>query len=83
LKPEDEQLILSFFATKQQIRGDCFDSWVQFLILEAAEKTIARTEPLYYATSYNMLPILRLLLRPENMSTWSSAVADLGLLRYL
>jgi hypothetical protein len=66
LKPEDEQLILSFFATKQQIRGGCFDSWVQFLIPEAVEERIARTEPLYYAASYSMLPILKLLLRPEN-----------------
>jgi ankyrin repeat protein len=66
LRPKDEQLLLSFFATKKQIRGGCFDSWVQFLIPDAGEESIAETEPLYYAASYSMLSILRLLLRPEN-----------------
>jgi hypothetical protein len=51
LRPEDKQLVLSFFATKKQIRRGCFDSWVQFLIPDAVEESIAQTEPLYYAAS--------------------------------
>ncbi len=62
--PDDEKMVLDFFATKTNPRGGCFESWVQFLLGTTDIKAIVNTEPLYYAASYNMVPILRFLLRP-------------------
>jgi hypothetical protein len=63
LDASDEQLILSFFATKQNSGGGSFDSWVQVLIPEAHVRNIARTQPLYYAASYNLVRLIKLLLK--------------------
>ena len=62
--PRDEKLILDFFATKANPGGGCFESWVQFLLMSLDIEAIRRTEPLYYAASYNMVPILKILLKP-------------------
>lgn len=59
----DEQLILDFFKTKSLPRGGNFDSWVQALLGTVNTQSIERTQPLYYAASYNMVPIVKLLLR--------------------
>jgi hypothetical protein len=64
LEPDDEDLILRLFATKSQPRGGSFDSWVQVLLGTVRPLSVQQTEPLYYAASYNMVPIVRLLLRP-------------------
>jgi len=65
LDASDEKLILDMFATKKtQKNGGVFESWVQFLINSADVESIRETEPLYYAASYNMVPVLKLLLRP-------------------
>ena len=63
-EPQDETLILDFFATKANPRGGCFGSWVQFLLMSLDIEAIQGTEPLYYAASYNMVPILKILLKP-------------------
>lgn len=63
LEKEDEQLILDFFKTKALPRGGNFDSWVQALLGTVNTQSIERTQPLYYAASYNMVPIVKLLLR--------------------
>lgn len=66
LSPSDEQKILDFFATKSHgPNGSSFDSWVQFLIEHADLQTIRQSQPLYYAASFNMVTILRILTRPE------------------
>ncbi|KAH6895227.1 ankyrin repeat protein [Thelonectria olida] len=65
LTQNDEALILSFFATKALPNGSSFDSWVQLLLETHSPQAIKRSEPLYYAASFNMLSILKLLLRPE------------------
>jgi len=61
----DEQLILSFFATKNPRTGGSFASWVQFLIGTLDNEVIMQTEPLYYAASYDMVSILKILLNPK------------------
>lgn len=66
LLPQDETLILHFFNTSKKPNGANFASWVQFLLGTTDLPTIQRTEPLYYAASYNMVPILKILLRPEH-----------------
>lgn len=66
LPAADETLILDFFATKRQPGGSSFESWVQLLLNTGSLQPIRQTEPLYYAASFNMLSILKLLVRPEN-----------------
>ena len=63
LEKDDEELILDFFKTKALPRGGNFDSWVQALLGTVDSQSIGRTQPLYYAASYNMVPIVQLLLR--------------------
>lgn len=65
LGQDDEGEILNFFHTKTTQNGGSFDSWVQSLLQSLDLVTIRQTQPLYYAASYNMVSILRLLLRPE------------------
>jgi hypothetical protein len=64
LSPGDEAAILAFFATKAgRPSGSSFASWVQFLLESSDLESIQGTEPLYYAASFNMRSVLRLLLR--------------------
>jgi len=63
LQTDDEQLILEFFKTKSLPKGGNFDSWVQALLETVDTRSIERIQPLYYAASYNMVPIVKLLLR--------------------
>ncbi|KAF7546581.1 hypothetical protein G7Z17_g8338 [Cylindrodendrum hubeiense] len=65
LTPDDESLILAFFDTKNLPNGSSFDSWVQLLLETQQLEAIQRTQPLYYAASFNMLSVLKILLRPE------------------
>ncbi|KAH7160235.1 ankyrin repeat protein [Dactylonectria estremocensis] len=65
LTPDDESLILSFFDTKKLSNGSSFDSWVQLLLETQHLELIKNTEPLYYAASFNMLSVLKILLRPS------------------
>ncbi|KAK0388643.1 hypothetical protein NLU13_4886 [Sarocladium strictum] len=66
LQASDEQQILDFFATKGQGTNESsFDSWVQFLLQETNPHNIQRSQPIYYAASFNMVAILRILTRPE------------------
>lgn len=65
ITPNDESLILSFFDTKNLPNGSSFDSWVQLLLETQQLEPIRNTQPLYYAASFNMLAVLKILLRPE------------------
>jgi ankyrin repeat protein len=66
MQPSDENKILDFFATKSEgYTGSSFDSWVQFLLEQTDLNTIRQTQPIYYAASFNMVAILRILTRPE------------------
>lgn len=66
LHESDENFILDFFATKKQPGGGSFAAWVQFIQNSENLEAIRASEPLYYAASFNMLSILRLLLKPEH-----------------
>ncbi|KAI9167209.1 LOW QUALITY PROTEIN: Vegetative incompatibility protein [Paramyrothecium foliicola] len=65
LSAHDEDRILAFFATKKLSNGSSFESWVQLLLGTVGLRPLRSTEPLYYAASFNMVSILKLLLRPE------------------
>ncbi|KAF5520555.1 Vegetative incompatibility protein HET-E-1 [Colletotrichum aenigma] len=62
----DERLILDFFETKKHSNGGPFESWVQYIMHTTNLNAIRNTEPLYYAVSYGMTSILKLLLKPEH-----------------
>ncbi|KAI8280622.1 hypothetical protein K4K60_004723, partial [Colletotrichum sp. SAR11_57] len=62
----DERLILDFFETKKHSNGGPFESWVQYIMQTINLNAIRNTEPLYYAVSYGMTSILKLLLKPEH-----------------
>ncbi|KJZ69014.1 hypothetical protein HIM_11589 [Hirsutella minnesotensis 3608] len=66
LQLEDENDILAFFETKRNPNSGTFGAWVQLLLGPLDLDCIHRTEPLYYVASYNMVPILKILLRPGN-----------------
>ena len=61
LEPSDMKLIRSFLDTYKLPRGGNFTSWTQFLLGTVRGKDIENTQPLYYAASYNLLPIVRVL----------------------
>ncbi|KAK1991211.1 ankyrin repeat protein [Colletotrichum falcatum] len=61
----DERLVLSFFETKKLEHGGSFEAWVQFILHSTDIDGIRKTEPVYYAASFNMASVLRLILRPE------------------
>jgi hypothetical protein len=66
LQEADEKFILAFFETKgSHASGGSFASWVQLLLDTVNLDTVRDTEPLYYAASYNMTSILKILLKPE------------------
>ena len=62
----DRQLLDQFFASRLHLsRCGNFGAWVQVLIPEASPSTIEATSPLYYASSFNMLPVARFLVERD------------------
>ena len=58
----DRDIITQFFATKAlPFRGN-FGVWVQCLIPEADCDDIERPEPLYYAASFSLVPVIKAIL---------------------
>ncbi|RHZ46624.1 uncharacterized protein CDV56_102556 [Aspergillus thermomutatus] len=55
--------ILSFFNTRHLPDGGNYTSWVQVLLYEAPAAQALRTEPLYYAASYGIVPLVDRLIR--------------------
>nr|XP_036577861.1 ankyrin repeat protein [Colletotrichum truncatum]KAF6784957.1 ankyrin repeat protein [Colletotrichum truncatum] len=66
LEDSDERLVLDFFETKKLDSGGQFEAWVQFLLRSPDLDAIHSTEPLYYAASFNMTSILKLILKQED-----------------
>lgn len=50
--------ILSFFDTRHLPGGGNYTSWTQMLLSEAPAEQARRTEPLYYAASYGIIPLV-------------------------
>lgn len=66
LNSQDEDRILAFFSTKSQPKGGTFDAWVQNLIGMPDSGAVERTQPLYYAASYDMVSIIKVLLKRDS-----------------
>lgn len=63
LNESTKQLILKFFATREQPNGGNYASWVGMMIPDASPEVIRNTPPLYYAASYGMTTIIEILLK--------------------
>ncbi|GIC90547.1 uncharacterized protein Aud_006982 [Aspergillus udagawae] len=55
--------ILSFFDTRHLPGGGNYTSWIQVLLYEAPSEQARLTEPLYYAASYGIVPLVDRLIR--------------------
>jgi hypothetical protein len=55
--------ILSFFDTRHLPGGGNYTSWIQVLLYEAPAEQARRTEPLYYAASYGIVPLVERLIK--------------------
>ena len=66
LEPSDMKLIRSFLDTYKLPRGGNFSSWTQCLLGTVRKKDIKDTQPLYYAASYNLLHVVRVLIDGRN-----------------
>jgi hypothetical protein len=55
--------ILSFFDTRHLPGGGNYTSWIQVLLYEAPAERARKTEPLYYAASYGIVPLVDRLIR--------------------
>ena len=77
LEPQDMRLIKSFLDTYKLPRGGNFSSWTQYLLGSTRKKDIEHTQPLYYAASYNMLPIVRVLIESRNNTADATEKVDL------
>lgn len=59
--------IVAFFKTHHLEEGGHFTTWVQILLAEAPVQVARATEPLYYASSYGLLPVVERLLQDGAM----------------
>ena len=57
-----KQLVQKLFSTRQNPNGGNYAAWVGGLIPEAATDTFVNTPPLYYAASFGMTSIVKMLL---------------------
>ncbi|RHZ43604.1 uncharacterized protein CDV56_101720 [Aspergillus thermomutatus] len=58
LPGQEIEAILGFFGTHRLPNGGNYTSWVQVLLLEAPVDASLATEPLYYASSFALLPVV-------------------------
>jgi hypothetical protein len=57
-----KQLVQKLFSTRKNTNGGNYAAWVGGLIPEADTKTIINTPPLYYAASFGMTSIVKVLI---------------------
>ncbi|ETN41301.1 uncharacterized protein HMPREF1541_03236 [Cyphellophora europaea CBS 101466] len=55
--------VQKFFSTRTLLRGGNYGAWVSYLIPDCHPTTAMSTQPLYYAASFGIVPIVRALLR--------------------
>ena len=58
-------LLLRFFETQSRPRGGNFGAWVQAFFPGSNHNNIESSTPLYYASRFGLLPIVKLLLKLE------------------
>jgi Ankyrin repeats (3 copies) len=65
LDAEDYHLIAKLFDTKKLPGGGNFSSWIQCLHPHLSSKQVEAREPLYYAASFGLLPLVRSILTTQ------------------
>ncbi|RFU25926.1 hypothetical protein B7463_g10412, partial [Scytalidium lignicola] len=66
IKTRTKELVQSFFATHKMPKGGNFLFWVGLLIPDSPDNYILNTHPLYYAASYGLLEVVRIIIDTEN-----------------
>ena len=61
--PSELEDILALFDTHRTEKGGNFTSWIQVLISEAPPRVSRETSPLYYASSFGLLPVVEKLIK--------------------
>jgi hypothetical protein len=65
MENETKDLLQAFFATAKLPRGGNFAFWVGLLIPSSPDEYITSTHPLYYAASYGLTEVVRVILDTE------------------
>lgn len=68
----DCDLILDFFNTYDRPKHGNYGFWVRFILPEATKRTVAASQPLYYAASYGLTSVVARLLCSGLISTKDS-----------
>lgn len=61
-RQEDRAAVMRFLETRKSPRGGNFGAWVQTLIPDSNLSHVQQTEPLYYAASFGLLPVVAAIL---------------------
>jgi hypothetical protein len=65
IEPSTKELLQAFFATSKLPKGGNFTFWVGMLIPSSPDNYIINTNPLYYAASYGLTEVVRIILETE------------------
>ena len=66
LDDDDRHLVNRLFETKRLPRRGNFGLWVQTLLPEAHYEEIKATQPLYYAASFGLIPVVKAILESDS-----------------
>jgi ankyrin repeat domain-containing protein 50 len=65
LEPRTMELLQAFFETWKTPSGGNFTYWVGMLIPDVAYKGVRKTQPLYYAASFGLTDVVRMILEAK------------------
>jgi hypothetical protein len=65
LTPKTKEILQTFFATSKLPNGGNFAAWVAMLIPSAPSNYVQNTQPLYYASSFGLTEVVRIILSRE------------------
>jgi len=65
LTPRTKEILQMFFSTSKLPNGGNFAAWVRMLIPSSPASHVQNTHPLYYAASYGLIEVVRIILDTE------------------
>lgn len=66
LTPRTKEILHMFFSTSKLPKGGNFAAWVRMLIRRSPATYVQNTHPLYYAASFGLLEVVRIILDTES-----------------
>ncbi|KIM99130.1 hypothetical protein OIDMADRAFT_201765 [Oidiodendron maius Zn] len=66
LTPRTKEILHMFFSTSKLPKGGNFATWVRMLIRTSPATYVQNTHPLYYAASFGLLEVVRIILDTES-----------------